>query len=321
LGSGGTLLLRHSVHFYSGVYTPVQNLVNELLTYLPNILGAALIGVIGWFIARVVQRIVINLVVVSGGDKLSNKLGTVNASKIIGLVVYVVILIPVLIAALNTLQLDAITRPASNMLRLFLDAFPSIFAAAVVLVIAYVIGRLVATFVSEMLAGIGFNSLLAKLGIGREPEEGQRTLADIAGYLVLVAIMLFAVLESSSLLGFDALSGMTEGLMIFGAHIVVGLIILGFGLYVANLAAKAIEAGSMPQTRVISAAARIGILVLAGAMALRQMGLADEIINLAFGLTLGAVALAVALAFGVGGREIAGRKLDEWASKRHSESH
>ncbi len=303
-----------------GLLAPVQNLVNDLLAFLPNLLGAALIGLVGWFIARVVQRIVTNLMTASGADKLSNKLGIVSASKVVGLVVYVVILIPVLIAALNTLRLTAITRPASDMLTLFLEAFPSIFAAGIVLVIAYVVGRLVATFVSEMLAGMGFNSLPARLGIGREPEEGQRTLAEIAGYLVLVTIMLFAILEASSLLGFAGLSGMTEELMIFGAHILVGLVILAFGLYVASLVAKAIEASSMPQTRVISAAARIGILVLAGAMALSQMGLADEIISLAFGLTLGAVALAIAIAFGVGGREIAARKLDEWAGKGRSEN-
>jgi hypothetical protein len=59
-------------------------------------------------------------------------------------------------------------------------------------------------------------------------------------------------------------------------------------------------------------AARVSILVLAGAMALGQMGVASDIINLAFGLLIGAIAVAVALAFGLGGREIAGRELDKW---------
>ena len=58
--------------------------------------------------------------------------------------------------------------------------------------------------------------------------------------------------------------------------------------------------------------ARVAILVLAGAMSLRQMGLANEIVVLAFGLIVGAVAVAAAIAFGIGGRDVAKRKLEEW---------
>jgi hypothetical protein len=61
------------------------------------------------------------------------------------------------------------------------------------------------------------------------------------------------------------------------------------------------------------------ILVLPGAMALRRMGLANEIINLAFGLLLGAIAVAVALAFGLGGRELAGHQLEEWRQSVESD--
>jgi hypothetical protein len=65
-------------------------------------------------------------------------------------------------------------------------------------------------------------------------------------------------------------------------------------------------------------AAQIFILFLAGAMALRQMGIANEIINLAFGLLLGAMAVALALAFGLGGREIAASQLEEWRQSMRS---
>src|SRR3954469_1668943 len=60
---------------------------------------------------------------------------------------------------------------------------------------------------------------------------------------------------------------------------------------------------------------RVAILLLAGAMALRQMGIANEIVNLAFGLLLGAVAVASAIAFGFGGREVAGRELEHWVDE------
>jgi hypothetical protein len=69
----------------------------------------------------------------------------------------------------------------------------------------------------------------------------------------------------------------------------------------------------------LALAGRIAILVLSGAMALRQMGLANEIVNLAFGLLLGAIAVAVALAFGLGGRDIAARQLERWQKSLESE--
>jgi hypothetical protein len=65
----------------------------------------------------------------------------------------------------------------------------------------------------------------------------------------------------------------------------------------------------MSQMKILAQAARISILAFAGAMALRQMGLANEIITLAFGLLLGAIAVAVALSFGLGGKEIAAREI------------
>jgi hypothetical protein len=73
-----------------------------------------------------------------------------------------------------------------------------------------------------------------------------------------------------------------------------------------------VQASGVAQSGLLAVAARVSILVLAGAMALRQMGLANEIINLAFGLLLGAIAVAMALAFGLGGRELAARELEEW---------
>ena len=67
-----------------------------------------------------------------------------------------------------------------------------------------------------------------------------------------------------------------------------------------------------PNAPRLALAARVVVLALAGAMALRQTGLADDIVNLAFGLTLGAAAVAFALAFGLGGRDVASRTLEDW---------
>jgi hypothetical protein len=301
-----------------GLLQPVQGMINQILGFLPNIFAAGLILAIGWFVARIVQQIVTNLLAAIGTDQLSERVGLAPAlgkqrlSGLLGLVVYVLILIPVLIAALNALALEAITQPASNMLNAILEAFPAIFAAALVLVIAYMVGRVVAGLITNLLSGVGFNAILARLGLGKEPGEGVRTPSEVVGYLVLVAVMLFAAIEASRLLGFVLLADLVVQFTAFASQVVLGLIILAIGLYLSNLAAKTVQASGAVQAGLLALAARVSILVLAGAMALRQMGLANEIINMAFGLLLGAIAVAVALAFGLGGRELAARELEGW---------
>lgn len=301
-----------------GLLDPVQSMLDKFLGFLPNLLAAGLIGVIGWFVARIVCRIVTSLLAATVGDRLSERIGIAPLSKIIGLTVYILIIIPVLIAALNALALDAITEPASNMLNLILGAIPAIFAAAIVIVIAYMIGKVLVGIITDLLTGIGFNTILKRLGVGGEPQEGERTPSEIVGYLTLVAIMLFAIFEASSLLGFNALSEVMKELTVLGGHIILGLVIFGLGLYLANLASKTIQSGGTAQADLLSRIARIAIILLAGSIALRYTGLANEIVNLAFGLILGAIALALAISFGVGGRDLAARKLEEWINPERS---
>jgi hypothetical protein len=308
-----------------GLLEPVQGMINQILGFLPNIFAAGLILAVGWFVARIVQQIVTNLLAAIGADQLSERvglapvLGKQQLSGLLGLVVYVLILIPVLIAALNALALEAITQPASNMLNVILEAVPAIFAATLVVVVAYVVGRVVSGLITNLLTGVGFNAILARLGLGKEPGEGERTPSEIVGYLVLVAIMLFAAIEASRLLGFVLLADLVTQFTVFAGQVVLGLIIFAVGLYLATLAAKTVQASGAVQAGLLAMAARVSILMLAGAMALRQMGLANEIINLAFGLLLGAIAVAAALAFGLGGREIAAREVERWLQSIKSE--
>ncbi len=301
-----------------GLLEPVKDMTDTFLGFIPNLFAAGIIFLIGYFVARIVQRIAENILAAAGVDRLServglaNLLGTQPISKILGLIVYVLIFIPVLIGALNALQLAAITQPASNMLDTMLGILPYLFGATLILTVAFVVGRVVAGLASNVLAGLGFNNVLVRIGISEQPATGDKTPSEAVGSLIIAAILLFASIEAAELLGLQLLAGLVADLTVFGGHLLVGLVVFAIGLYLANLAGKAIQASSIPQASLVAKSARAGVIILAGAMALRQMGLADEIINLAFGLTLGALAVAFALAFGLGGREIAGEELKEW---------
>lgn len=301
-----------------GLLVPVQSLVDGLLGFLPNVLAAGLILAVGWFVASLVRRIVTNLLAAVGVDRLGLRtgvgqvLGSMTLSGLLGLVVYVLILLPVLISALNALGLDAVTGPASQMLATILDVIPSLFAAVVVLGVAYLIARLVSGLISSMLAGAGFDNLMVRLGLGKGGTQGERNPSAIVGTLIVVAVMLFASIEAAGLLGFDTLAELISGFVVLGGQVILGLIIFAIGLFLANLAATTVLATGSRQAGFLALAARLSIIVLAGAVALRQMGLANEIINIGFGSLLGAIAVAVALAFGLGARDVAGRTVEGW---------
>lgn len=307
-----------------GLLSPVQGMMDRILGFLPQLFAAGLILFFGWLLARVLQRIVSNLLAAIGADSVADQaglgaaLGAQRLSGLIGLIVYVLVLIPVLIASLNTLRLDAVTRPASEMLNTLLTAVPLIFGASLLLAIAFFVGRVVSGLIANLLSGIGFNSVLVRLGLGKESTSDATTPSQIVGHLVLVAIMMFASIEAVRLLGFEVLGSLVAEFMVFAAQVLLGLIIFGIGLYLANLAAKTIQSSTTAQAKLLALAARVSITVLAGAMALRQMGLANEIISLAFGLILGAIAVAFALAFGIGCRDLAGKAAKDMLEKFNS---
>jgi len=301
-----------------GILSPVQAMFNKLLGFLPNIISAGVLFLVGWFVARIVRQILTNLLAAVGADSLGEKaglsqvLGEQKLSGLVGLIVYIFILIPIAIAALNTLELESITTPASNMLNMILATLPRLFAAVVLLGIAYAAGKMVAGLISSLLEGIGFNNILARLGLGKETPEGKWTPSAVVGSVVLLAILFFASLEASRLLGFEVVATLVSEFIVFAGHILTGLAIFAVGLALANAVSGALTATGTTQSDFLGIAAKVAIIVLTGAMALGQMGLANEIINLAFGLLLGAVAIAVAIAFGIGGRDIAAAELEKW---------
>lgn len=302
-----------------GLLEPVQGMMGRLLSFLPNVLAAGIILAAGWLIARIVQRIVTNLLAAVGADKLGEKiglgtsLGTRKLSGLAGLVVYVFILFNVILSSLNALELEAITRPASNMLGQVLDAIPRLFAAAVLLTLAFYVGRLVAQLLSGVLAGSGFDSVLTKLGLSKAVKgDGVKRPSELAGALLLTVIMLFASIEAAGLLGFANLAVLLARLLEFAGQLALGIVVFGVGLFLANVAASTIRGSGNAQAGLLATAARVGILVLSTAIALRQMGIANEIIELAFGLLLGSFAVAAAIAFGLGGRDVAAKQIEEW---------
>lgn len=300
-----------------GLLEPVQGMVDRALSMVPDIFAALVIGFVGWLVARVLRGLVSNLLAAAGADRLGTCIGldeTVKLSRLAGMLVFILVFVPSLIAALDALKIEAVSAPAISMLDQFFGAVPNILAAAVILGVTWFVARFASGLVARLLAGVGFDLLPAKLGLGHAIGEGQ-TASALVGRLVLFFAMLFAVVEAANRLGFGQISELVTMFVQFGGDILLGAVILVAGFWLANLAAEAINRASGEHASGLARIARVAILGLVIAMGLRAMGIADDIVNLAFGLGFGAVAVAVALSFGLGGREAAGRQMEYWLAR------
>src|SRR5699024_7030292 len=184
------------------------------------------IGGIGYLIAKVLRNLVTSILSVTRVDKLTQgkdgKSG-IKLSGLCGTLVFILVLVPALIAALNALQIDVIAQPARHMLKLFMDAIPNIVAAAIILFIAWFIGRFVAQMLAQLLEQLGFDRLPARLGF--KPAEvspgadgitaEHATPSQIVGRIALFFVMAFAVMEAAHRLNFSGIDDLFEQLIGF----------------------------------------------------------------------------------------------------------
>jgi hypothetical protein len=207
---------------------------------------------------------------------------------------------------------------------------PRVLTAGALIALSFFIGKFLAELVTTTLSTLGFDNIIQVLGLSNLVNEAvpqrptdapniSKTPSQLAGIVVLVATMLTAAISATNILGIPALTGITESVLYIGSQIFIGLIVFAVGLFLANLAYRLINAAGTRQASILAQTARIIIIVLVGAMGLQRMGIAPDIVNLAFGLTLGALAIAAAIAFGLGGRDVAGEQLRQWLANYKSD--
>jgi hypothetical protein len=122
--------------------------------------------------------------------------------------------------------------------------------------------------------------------------------------------MLFALIMAADLLGFAAVNQMIAVLTEFLGLVLLGAVVIGVGILVANFVANILRSAGRAEAMI--SLARVGIIVLSVLLGIRAMGFANDIVLLGFGLAMGAAAIAAAIAFGLGGREVAGQLLARW---------
>jgi len=313
------------------ILAPINELVTDIFAFLPKLIGAGLIFFIGLIVARIVRRLVETVLIAANIDGLLARVGigstegTVRSApeavppgaapgmtraslaRAAGVLVYALIIIPVAIAALQVLGIEAISGPAITMLNEILAAIPRVLAAALWIGIAFVAARFLKTIIEAILPPTGFDDAIRSTGVLPASAFPSRIVANVA----MIAIILAASIEAARQLGGDDIAIFLAQVTALGGKVIFGSLIIVVGIFlariIANLVGSGTGEGGFAQTIV-----RYAIIALFTAIGLTFMGLADNIVQMAFGLILGAAAVATALAFGLGGRDAAARILERW---------
>ncbi len=294
------------------IVTPIQGILDQMIWYVPNILGAGIILAVWVFVARLVKQIFTSILQASKVDDMAAKVGMndISISNIGGTLVYVFIMIPLVISALNKLGIEAISAPATEILGQILAILPNLVGAIALVGITYLVANFASKLVGDLLRSMGFDDILSKVGVNIKSKS---SLSNMASKLILVVFMLFAFVEAGNMLGLTIVSDMVGQFIAFGGSVLWGAITIFIGMLVANMVSNAMKAASTGAG--VSNLVRIAIIVLSVAIGLGQMGIADDIISLAFGLMFGAIAVAAALAIGLGARDVAGKEVEAMLQK------
>ncbi len=298
----------------TGVAEPVVAMMNKLLVYLPNIIAAAIILIIGLLVAKVVRELLIPVFQKLKIDAYLEKAGLTESSKVklsevFANNVYALILIPVVIASLDALKIEAISKPAIEMLNKVIVFMPRIAVAIVILYVGRFIANLVSKLLEKVLLSIGTDKVTERvLKSSNTQTSSDFSLSHVIASIVKYVIVIFFLVEGINILQLEVLTKIGSSVIAYMPYAVSSIIIMVIAIIVGNYVENQIN-NKFEKNKVLGLILKSVIITIGSFITLYQLGIAKELVNGAFMIILGALAVAFAISFGIGGRDFASHML------------
>lgn len=308
---------------------PIANMMNNLLGFIPRLIGAGVILFIGYFIAKILRDLSFNFLRTVNIDKWYDKVNAnlaatdsqvprerVSQSQqftladILSKVVFGLVLIPVITMALETLNIATLTEPILLVLNNVMSMVPNIFVAIILIVLGYYIAQFVSTILEGLLTRMGIERVYTWIDQGTDGNIPRFNLSKIIANIVKALIILFMTVEALRVLKLDVLNNIGYSVIAYLPLLVSGLLIIAIGVLGGYFVEGMIN--KYAKSPFTAAIAKYIIIIFAIFMTLEQIKFASTIVTIAFLLVLGGLSVAFALSFGLGGREFAKRQLEEF---------
>lgn len=306
------------------VVSPLKSMFDKVFVYIPNIFSAVLILILGFFIARIVEKIVTGFAESLGVNSyienlpFDSVLKSLDFAKIFGTLAFLFVIVPTIAFSFEVLQIQVLTMVLGTFMGKFASALPNLLAAFFISLIGLIVGRFLGDLSAKIFSDLGLDKLILSVG-GEDldkklPKKDGFTLSKIGGNLVAIVVILIFLMESLELIHFDLLASAIDKLLLYVPHLLIAFFLIVLGFYVAKLLEELIRR-SFSNERAFEAnlfgiTLRYLVIVSAFFMAFDQLKIAHNIVTSAFIIFSGTIGLALALAFGLGGREVAANYIE-----------
>ncbi len=300
----------------NSVSSPIENLAYTFLNFIPKLVAAGIIVVVGFFIAKILKDLLLPLVKATKIDKLQEKTGVqatekTTFSNIIVNVIYGLVILFVVTAALEQLGIAAISNPASQIVSTIFAIIPNILGAIVIIAVGLFIANLVAGLLENLLAGVGTDTLVEKItGTPSKKLVLSKAISQAVKYVLVVIFLVQGV----NVLELPVLTEIGAVVLGYVPAAVSAILIIAIGLFAGNAAESAIVK-KFPEAKGGALVAKIAVYVVTGFLCLSQLGVATAIVESTFIFIIAAICIAFAIAFGIGGRNFAANTLEKVEKK------
>ncbi|MBQ9805638.1 MAG: mechanosensitive ion channel [Clostridia bacterium] len=294
----------------TSVSNPINGVVSTFINYLPNIIAALILVYVGVLVAQILGQIVSVLLKKTKLDSLvkrvdSEEKKTILLSDVLVKILMGVIILVAIVAALTVLGIEAISAPAIGIVNSIFGAIPSIILAVVVVTIGMFVASLACGLLYNILVAANFDSVVTKV-----LPQLKVSATKIVVNLVRTFIIIFVAAQGIEALNLPILTMIVTAVISYLPLVIKAAVILFVAFIGANML-EAIIIKANANAAHLAKIVKVAIFTLAGFMILSQLDIASTIVNTAFIVTISAIAIAFALAFGLGGKDFAKKTLDK----------
>lgn len=302
----------------SSTVDPISSMFEKFFAFIPNMIAAGLILFVGTFFCKFIKGLLTGVLErldidawykkVTGQEKLP--FDSKQIISVLSTVVYVLIFIPILTLALETLGITSISQPIVTILNQVIGILPHVLVALVLIAVGSFVAKLIGNLLENLLETAGINNyskyLFAK-------EEVNFELSAIITQVVRAIIIVFFFIQAIQVLNLQVFNAVGSALLAYLPSLISAIAIVILAIIASNLVANFLQ--KVTDSPLVITIVRYLMIVFAVFMALDQLKFAQHIVQSTFTIVLGALAVAFALAFGLGGRDFAARQLEKLEKK------
>ena len=217
-----------------------------------------------------------------------------------------------------------IVEPVREMLTRMVGYLPTLLGALIILIVGWIIAKTIRAIVNRVLKIIRFEKLADKAGISEILRKGdlKATTCEVLSGLVYWLVIIMVLVMVVNALGMPQASSILESLFTYIPNVIAAIFVLVIGMFLASFVSGIVRTAAsnanLPKPDILAGISRWAIIIFAATISLKELGIAPLLVTTTFNIIFGGVCLAVALAFGLGGKDAVAKYLEQLQQK-HSE--